>query len=69
MKPQLSIDLEVADRITLLNLKEWRKYLKKENKELAKRFPLPDHLAQDMANNTKYIQAVDIVISAYDYPV
>lgn len=65
MKPQLSIDLETADRITALNLIEWRKYLKKENKTLEKKFPLPDHLAQDLINNKKYIQALDIVISAY----
>ena len=69
MTRKFEIDQEAADRITLLNLKDWRKYLAKENKALAKRFPLPDHLAHDLINNKKYIQALDIVIGAYDYPV
>jgi hypothetical protein len=69
MKPQLSIDYDTANRITLLSLKDWRKYLKQENKDLKKKFPLPDHLAQDFANNTKYIQALDIVIGAYEPPL
>jgi hypothetical protein len=68
MKLQLTIDQEAADRITLLNLRDWRKYLIKENKDLAKKFPLPDHRAQDMVDNKKYIQALDIVIGAYEPP-
>lgn len=64
----LAIEQETADRITLDNLKDWRKYLKRENAQLKKRFPLPDHLAHDLADNTKYIQALDIVIGAYEVP-
>ena len=62
---KFEIDQESADRITVLNLKDWRKYLLKENRDLKKKFPLPDHLARDMADNTRYIQALDIVIEAY----
>jgi hypothetical protein len=65
---KFEIDQEAANRITLLNLKDWRKYLVKENRDLKKKFPLPDHLAQDMTNNIKYIQALDIVIGAYEVP-
>ena len=65
---KFEIDQEAADRITVLNLKDWRKLLLKENRELKKRFPLPDHLAHDLASNTQYIQALDIVIGAYEVP-
>jgi len=65
---KFEIDQEAADRITVLNLKDWRKYLVKENRDLKKKFPLPDHLAHDLASNTQYIQALDIVIGAYEVP-
>lgn len=62
---KFEIDQETADRITVLNLKDWRKYLIKENRENKKRFPMPDHIAQDIANNTRYIQALDVIIEGY----
>lgn len=67
-KIKFEIDQEAADRITLLNLKDWRKYLAKENRELKKQFPLPEHRAHDFASNIKYIQALDMVIGAYEVP-
>lgn len=68
MGVKFEIDQTAADSITVTNLKDWRKYLVKENKDLKKKFPLPDHLARDMADNTQYIQALDIVIGAFETP-
>lgn len=62
---KFEIDQETADRITVLNLKDWRKYLIKENRENKKRFPMPDHIAHDIASNTRYIQALDVIIEGY----
>lgn len=67
-KIKFEIDQDAANSITVSNLKDWRKYLIKENRELKKRFPLPDHLAHDLTSNTKYIQALDIVIGAFEVP-
>ena len=36
MARKIELDGEAADRITVLNLKDYRAYLKKELKELAK---------------------------------
>ena len=66
MKNGITLDIETANRIALASMKDWRKYLIKENKDLKKKFPLPDHLAHDFASNTKYIQALDIIIEAYE---
>lgn len=67
-KVKFEIDQDAANSITVTNLKDWRKYLMKENRDLKKKFPLPDHLARDMADNTRYIQALDIVIGAFETP-
>jgi hypothetical protein len=67
-KVKFEIDQTAADRITVCNLKDWRKYLVKENRENKKRVPMPDHLAQDIADNIRYIAALDIVIGAFEVP-
>ena len=59
---KLEIDFETADRITVITLKEQRKYLKKE---LA-RFKKGEYLhPEDVANNTRLIEALDLVIKYY----
>ena len=61
-KGKLEIDSETADRITLLTLKEQRKYLKKE---LA-RFKKGEYLhPEDVVNNTRMVQAMDLIIKYY----
>lgn len=62
MKKGLQIDFETADRITVLTLKEQRGYLKKE---LAK-FKKGEWLhPEDVANNTRLIEALNLVIKHY----
>lgn len=61
-KRKLEIDFETADRITVICLKEQRKYLKKE----LKRFEKGEYLhPEDVVNNTRMIQALDQVIKYY----
>ncbi len=61
-KYKLEIDFETADRITVICLKEQRKYLKKE----LKRFEKGEYLhPEDVVNNTRMIQALDQVIKYY----
>ena len=62
MSKKLEIDFETADRITVLTLKEQRKYLKKELADFKK----GDYLhPEDVVNNTCVIQALDLVIKHY----
>ena len=59
---KLEIDFETADRITLITLKEQRGYLKKE----LKRFEKGEWLhPEDVVNNTRLVQAMDLVIKYY----
>ena len=61
-KGRLEIDFETADRIVLLALKEQRKYLKKELAQFKKgEYLHPD----DVVNNTRLVQAMDMVIKYY----
>jgi hypothetical protein len=61
-KSRLEIDSETADRITVSSLKEQRRYLEKELDKFKKGEWLhPD----DVANNTKLIRALDLVINHY----
>jgi hypothetical protein len=61
-KGKLEIDFETADRITVITLKEQRKYLKKE---LAA-FKKGEYLhPEDVVNNTRVIQALDTVIKHF----
>lgn len=58
-KNKLEIDAEAGDRITVLTLKEQRKYLKKE---LA-RFEKGEYLHfEAVAGNIKLIEAMNLVI-------
>ncbi len=62
MSKKLEIDFETADRITLLTLKEQRRYLKKE---LAA-FKKGEYLhPEDVVNNTRVVQALDLVIKHF----
>jgi hypothetical protein len=62
MSKKLEIDFETADRITVLTLKEQRKYLKKELADFKKGEYLHP---EDVVNNTRVIQALDLVIKHY----
>ena len=62
MSKKLEIDFETADRITLLTLKEQRRYLKKELADFKKGEYLHP---EDVVNNTRVIQALDLVIKHY----
>ena len=62
MSKKLEIDFETADRITLLSLKDQRKYLKKELADFKKgEYLHPD----DVVNNTHVVQALDTVIKHF----
>jgi hypothetical protein len=56
---QITLDVEAADRITVLNLKQYRSYLAKELKQFKKGEWLHP---EDVAGNIKAIQALDLVI-------
>lgn len=62
MSKQLEIDYETADRITLLTLKDQRKYLKKELDDFKEGHYLHP---EDVANNIKLIAALDVIIPYY----
>lgn len=59
---KLEIDFETADRITLITLKEQRKFLKKELADFKKGAYLHP---EDVVNNTRLVQAMDQVIKYY----
>jgi hypothetical protein len=61
-KCKLEIDFETADRIVLLALKEQRKYLKKELAQFKKGEYLHP---EDVVNNTRMVQAMDLIIKYY----
>jgi hypothetical protein len=68
----ITLDGEAADRITLLNLKEFRSYLKKELSDW-KRNPRTDTNPdgywlhpEDVANNQLIINALNTVIKQYE---
>ena len=62
MSKKLEIDFETADRITVLTLKEQRRYLKKELADFKKGGYLHP---EDVVNNTRLVQAIDDVIKYY----
>jgi hypothetical protein len=70
-KPYQWIDGETADRITSLNLKDYRAYLKKELKQWKKN-PKTDSNPdghwlhpEDVAGNIRTIEALDLIISHF----
>ena len=61
-KGKLEIDFETADRITVISLKDQRKYLKKELADWKKGQYLHP---EDVVGNQKLIDALDLVIKHY----
>lgn len=62
MARKIELDGEAADRITLLNLKEYRSYLKKELRQYKKgEYLHPD----DVAGNIKLIEAMTLIIKYF----
>ena len=62
MARKIELDGEAADRITLLNLKEYRIYLKKELRQYKKgEYLHPD----DVAGNIKLIEAMTLIIKYF----
>lgn len=59
---QLTIDGEIADRITVLNLKDYRAYLKKELRDYKKGQWLHP---EDVVINMQVIEALNLVIKQY----
>jgi hypothetical protein len=63
MAKKLKIDYETADHITLLNLKSYRKYLKKELKDHEEKGTyLHD---DDVCGNNKAIAALTLIITHF----
>lgn len=68
---KLEIDGETADRITVLNLKDHRAYLKKELAEWKKNPRTDDNLngvwmhPEDVSGNIRKIEALNLIIKAY----
>ena len=67
----ITLDGDTADKITVLNLKEYRSYLKKELKEWKKN-PRSDTNPdgywlhpEDVAINTRVIEALNVVIKQF----
>jgi hypothetical protein len=62
MSKKLEIDFETADRITVLTLKEQRKYLKKELADFKKgKYLHPE----DVSRNTIMVHHLDAVIKHF----
>jgi len=68
----ITLDGEAADRITLLNLKEYRSYLKKELNDWKKN-PRSDTNPggvwmhpEDVGINTRVIEALNVVIKQFE---
>ena len=62
MSKKLEIDFETADRIAVITMKEHRKYLKKELADFKKGEYLHP---EDVVNNTRVTQALDVVIKYF----
>lgn len=62
VKKQIVLDGEAADRITVLTLKDYRDYLKKE----LKRYKKGEYLhSEDVAGNIQRIAALDLIIKDF----
>ena len=62
MSKELTIDRETADRITYLNLVDYRKYLKKALRDHKKGGWLHP---EDVGNNIRLIEALDLIIKYF----
>jgi hypothetical protein len=59
---QLTIDGETADRITVLTLKDYAKYLRKEIRQFKK----GDYLhPEDVAGNIRRIEAIEFILKDF----
>jgi hypothetical protein len=71
MAKKIELDGEAADRITVLNLKEYRAYLKKELKEWKKNPRSDDNPKgywlhpEDVSGNIRVIEALNLVIKQF----
>jgi uncharacterized protein YbaP (TraB family) len=71
MARKLEIDGETADLITVLNLQEYRAYLKKELKQWKKNARTEDNPTgywlhpEDVAGNIKTIEAINLIIKHF----
>lgn len=59
---KLEIDKETADRITVLNLKDYAQYLKKELSDYEKGEWLHP---SDVIGNKKFIEAIEFILRDY----
>ena len=70
-KPYQWIDGETADRITVLNLKDYRSYLKKELSQWKKNPKTEDNPKgywlhpEDVTGNMRRIEALNLIIKDY----
>lgn len=70
-KPHQWIDGETADRITSLNLRDYRNYLKKELQEWKKNPKTDDNPTgywlhpEDVVGNIRRIEALDLIIKDF----
>ena len=62
MTKKIELDGETAERITVLNLKDCRSYLKKELRQYKKGEYLHP---EDVAGNIKMIEALNLVINYF----
>ena len=68
----ITLDGDAADRITVLNLKEYRSYLKKELSEWKKNPRTEDNPGgywlhpEDVGINMRVIDALNVVIKQYE---
>lgn len=71
MAKKIELDGEVADRITVLNLKDYRAYLKKELAQWKKNPRTDDNPTgywlhpEDVTGNIRTIEALNIVIKHF----
>jgi hypothetical protein len=68
----ITLDSDAANRITVLNLKEFRGYLKKELSDWKKNPKTEDNPngywlhPEDVSNNIRVIEALNLVIKQYE---
>lgn len=62
MAKKIELDAETADRITVLTLKDYRSYLKKELAQFKKGEYLHP---EDVAGNIKAIEALNLIIKHF----
>lgn len=65
MRRGLELDYDTADKITVLNLKDARENLIKENKRLTSLDRIPDYQLSDYGYNCNMIQALNTVLHYY----